>query len=102
GDRGPRLLHLCQPRAVLFLPPRHAPGRTRLWPTYQCDRASRLTARRLATAIIPTISTADGPAIRIGLPIPYATRRWLKRWGRAGGASHAVVWSSAHLGRAAA
>ncbi len=28
-------------------------GRTGLWPTYQCDRAGRLTARRLATAIIP-------------------------------------------------
>ena len=43
GNRGPRALHLCRSGAVLFLPPRHPSGGTRLRPSYQRDRAGRLT-----------------------------------------------------------
>ena len=89
GDRGPRPLHLCRSGAVLFLPPRHPSGRARLRPSYQRDRAGRLTTSggpASGLSMAPKTGPADGP--RPGIAVTNSLRKlavWLTKMAASAG-----------------
>ena len=101
GDRGYRPVHLRRSGAVLFLSPRHPPGRARLRPPYQRHRAGRLTSPATWRPFIPT---CPQPMDRDRITVTNSLRNSpsIKKWRRAAGVRRWVAWSSARLGRAAA